>query len=237
MRPSNRKPDQIREVSIITNVNKHAEGSCLVKFGDTHVLCTASVEEKVPGFLRNKKTGWVSAEYAMLPRATGDRNSRDNNGKPNGRALEIQRLIARSLRSVVDMKLLGERQITIDCDVLQADGGTRCAAITGGYVALVLAIRKILNKNLIKHDPLIGAVCAVSCGIFYGEVIADLDYSEDSKCETDGNFIFNKNFDLIEVQATAEQGAMSFVELTKMHDFAKKAAQEISEIQKAALTV
>ncbi len=234
-RMDGRKNDQLRPIKITEDFVSSAEGSCLIKFGDTHVLCTASVEEKVPGFLRNKKTGWVSAEYAMLPRATGDRNSRDNNGRPNGRALEIQRLIARSLRSVVDMKLLGERQITIDCDVLQADGGTRCAAITGGYVALVLAIRKILNKNLIKHDPLIGAVCAVSCGIFHGEVIADLDYAEDSKCETDGNFIFNKNFDLIEVQATAEQGAMSFTELTKMHDFAKKAAMEISEIQKAAL--
>ena len=235
MRPSNRKPEEIRQISITTNVNKHAEGSCLIKVGDTHVLCTASVEERVPQFLKNKKTGWVTAEYSMLPRATGDRNSRDNNGKPNGRTLEIQRLIARSLRSCVDMKLLGERQITIDCDVLQADGGTRCAAITGGYVALALAVRKILNKNLIKHDPLTGAVCAVSCGIFYGQVIADLDYSEDSKCETDGNFIFNKDFDLIEVQATAEAGAMSFVEFAKMHDFARKAAIEISEIQKEAL--
>ena len=234
MRPSNRTPNQIREVSIQTNVNAYAEGSCLVKFGNTHVLCTASIEEKVPPFLRNKGTGWVSAEYNMLARSTHTRNSRDPM-KPNGRNIEIQRLIGRSLRSVIDVKKLGERQITIDCDVLQADGGTRCASITGGYVALALAVKKILAQNLIKTNPLTGGVCAVSCGIFNGQEIADLDYAEDSKCETDCNFVINKNFDLIEVQGTAEQGAMSFTQVSKMYELARKAAAEIFEIQEKAI--
>jgi ribonuclease PH len=235
MRPSNRTPSQLRQISIETNVNKHAEGSCLVKFGDTHVLCLASLEERVPPFLRNKGTGWVSAEYSMLPRATNSRNSRDNNGKPNGRALEIQRLIARSLRSTIDLSKLGERQITIDCDVLQADGGTRCAAITGGYVALALAIKQMLDKKIIKQNPLIGEVCAISCGVYKGQIVADLDYLEDSQCEVDANFVINQNFDLIEVQGTAEKGAMSFDQLSKMHDYAKKSAEEIFAIQRALI--
>jgi ribonuclease PH len=234
MRPSNRKPNQIREVSIEAGVNAYAEGSCLVKFGNTHVLCTASIEDKVPPFLRNKGTGWITAEYNMLARSTHSRISRDPS-KPNGRNIEIQRLIGRSLRSVIDVKKLGERQIIIDCDVLQADGGTRCASITGGYVALALAVKKILEKKLIKEDPLIEGVCAVSCGIFNGEVVADLDYLEDSKCEVDCNFVINKNFDLIEVQGTAEQGAMSFEQVSKMYELAKNAAKEIFEIQKNAI--
>lgn len=235
MRPSNRKSDQIREVTITTNVNKYAEGSCLIKFGETHVLCTASIEEKIPPFLRNTGQGWVSAEYSMLPRATHTRNNRDNGSKPNGRALEIQRLIGRSLRSVIDMKKLGERQITIDCDVLQADGGTRCASITGGFVALSLAIKTLMNKGIIRQNPLIGSVSAVSCGVFNGEVVADLDYAEDSKCEVDTNFVINQNFDLIEIQGTAENGAMSFEQVGKMYELAKKAAKEIAEIQKKAI--
>lgn len=234
MRPSQRKPDQIRQVTIETSVNAYAEGSCLIKFGNTHVLCTASIEEKVPPFLRNKGIGWITAEYNMLARSTHSRINRDPS-KPNGRNIEIQRLIGRSLRSAIDAKKLGERQITIDCDVLQADGGTRCASITGGYVALALAIKKILSQNIIKQDPLTNSVCAVSCGIFNGEIIADLDYAEDSKCEVDCNFVINKNFDLIEVQGTAEQGAMSFSQISKMYEFAKKAAAEISEIQKKAI--
>ena len=234
MRPSNRTLNQIRQVTIETNVNAYAEGSCLVKFGNTHVLCTASIEEKVPPFLRNKGTGWVSAEYNMLARSTHSRMSRDPL-KPNGRNIEIQRLIGRSLRSVIDVKKLGERQITIDCDVLQADGGTRCASITGGYVALALAVKKILSQNIIKSNPLIGEVCALSCGIFNGQVIADLDYLEDSKCEVDCNFVINQNFDLIEVQGTAENGAMSFEQVTKMYEFAKKAAEEIFAIQRKAI--
>lgn len=235
MRPSKRELHQIRQVSIETNVNAYAEGSCLIKFGNTHVLCTASIEEKVPPFLRNKGTGWVSAEYNMLARSTHFRMHQDAS-KPNGRSIEIQRLIGRSLRSTIDVKKLGERQITVDCTVLQADGGTRCASITGGYVALALAVQKILSQNIIKSNPLIGEVCAVSCGIFNGEVIADLDYLEDSKCEVDCNFVINQNFDLIEVQGTAEKGAMSFVQVTKMYEFAKKAAEEILEMQRKAIS-
>ena len=235
IRPSRRKTDQIREISIIPHINKYAEGSCLIKCGETHVLCTASIEEKVPQFLRGKSTGWVSAEYSMLPRATHTRNNRDNNTKPNGRALEIQRLIGRSLRSVVDMKKLGERQILIDCDVLQADGGTRCASITGGFVALSLAIKNLMNKGIIRQNPLIGSVCAISCGIFNSEVIADLDYAEDSKCEVDANFVINQDFNLIEIQGTAENGAMSFEEVTKMYELARKTAEEIFRIQKNIL--
>jgi len=233
-RASKRKPDQIRKVEIIPHVNKHAEGSCLVKFGDTHVLCTASVEEKVPPFLRNKGTGWVTAEYNMLARSTHQRNSRDPM-KPNGRAIEITRLIGRALRSTIDLGLLGERQITIDCDVIQADGGTRCAAITGGYVALAIAVNKLTNQRLVRENPLKSKVCAISCGIFRSEVIADLDYAEDSKCEVDANFILNEKFNLIEIQGTAEVGEMSFEEVAKMFDLAKKAAAEIFEIQKKAI--
>jgi ribonuclease PH len=234
MRPSKRTPNQIRNVSIETNVNAYAEGSCLIKFGNTHVLCTATIEEKVPPFLRNKGTGWVTAEYNMLARSTHTRNSRDPM-KPNGRNIEIQRLIGRSLRSVIDVKKLGERQIIIDCDVIQADGGTRCASITGGYVALALAVKKIMDKRTIKENPLIGSVCALSCGIFNGNVVADLDYDEDSKCEVDANFVINQNFDLVEIQGTAEQGAMSFEQVSQMYELAKKAAAEIFEMQKNAI--
>ncbi len=236
MRPSKRTPNQIREVSLETNVNKYAEGSCLVKFGDTHVLCTASIDEKVPPFLRGKNSGWVTAEYAMLARSTHQRNSRDPM-KPNGRSIEIQRLIGRSLRSVIDVKKLGERQIIIDCDVIQADGGTRCAAITGGYVALAIAVKKIMSQGLLKQNPLIGSVCALSCGIFEGQVVADLDYAEDSKCDVDANFVINQDFNLIEIQGTAEQRAMSFEQISQMYELAKAAAKEIFELQKKAIDV
>jgi len=235
MRPSNRNFDQLREVTIELGVSKYAEGSCLIKFGNTHVLCNASIEEKVPQFLRGKQQGWVSAEYSMLPRSTHSRMSRDNNGRPNGRAIEIQRLIGRSLRSAIDVKKLGERQILIDCDVLQADGGTRCAAITGGYVALSLAVKKIMEKGLIKQNPLISSVAAVSCGVYNGEVILDLDYDEDSKCEVDSNFILNQNGDLIEVQATAEKNSMSFLQMTQMYELAKLATSQLCKIQQSAL--
>jgi ribonuclease PH len=234
MRPSKRTPNQIRNVTIETNVNAYAEGSALVKFGNTHVLCTASIEEKVPSFLRNKGKGWVTAEYRMLARSTHSRNSSDPM-RPNGRSIEITRLIGRALRSVIDMRALGERQIIVDCDVLQADGGTRCASITGGYVALALAVEKILGKTHVKSDILTGQICALSCGVFNGEVVADLDYAEDSKCEVDANFVINKNFDLIEIQGTAENGAMNFAEVTKMYEFAKTAAAEIFEIQNKAI--
>jgi ribonuclease PH len=234
MRPSKRAFDQIRQVSIQTNVNAYAEGSCLIKFGNTHVLCTASIDEKVPHFLRGKGLGWISAEYNMLARSTHQRNSRDPM-KPNGRSIEIQRLIGRSLRSVIDVRKLGERQIIIDCDVLQADGGTRCASITGGYVALAIAIKKIINQRIINQNPLIGKVCAISCGIFNGNIVADLDYAEDSKCEVDSNFVLNQNFDLIEIQGTAENGAMSFANVSQMYELSKAAAKEIFKLQQNAI--
>ncbi len=234
MRPSKRSPQEIREVTIQTNVNAYAEGSCLIKFGNTHVLCTASVEEKVPPFLRNKGMGWVTAEYNMLARSTHTRNSRDPM-KPNGRNIEIQRLIGRSLRSVIDSRKLGERQIIIDCDVIQADGGTRCASITGGYVALALAIRKLEKQNLVRTGSLTNQICAISCGIYQNKIIADLDYDEDSKCQVDCNFVINQNFDLIEVQGTAESGSMSFAQIEEMYDLAKIAAKEIFDIQKKVI--
>ncbi len=230
MRPSKRKNDQIREVEIQTNVNKYAEGSCLIKIGNTHVLCTASVEEKTPPFLRNTGKGWVTAEYAMLPRSTHHRNQRAGI-KPNGRALEIQRLIARSLRSVINLSLLGERQITVDCDVIQADGGTRCASITGGYVALKLAISKLLKDRVLHEDPIHESISAISCGIYKGEVVADLDYDEDSNCEIDANFVINSKGNIIEVQATAEDGELSFEDLAKMYEMAKNGCDELKEKQ------
>lgn len=234
MRPSKRKLDELRAISIEINVNNYAEGSALVKFGNTHVLCTASVEDKVPPFLRNHGTGWVTGEYNMLARSTHSRIHKDPL-RVNGRNVEIKRLIGRSLRAAIDPMRLGERQITIDCDVLQADGGTRCAAITGGYVALALAIKKILKERIIKNDPLINQICAISCGIFGGEIVLDLDYNEDSKCHADYNFILNKDYNLIEVQGISEQGEMSFEQLTQMYELAKGAAQQIFAIQKQAI--
>jgi ribonuclease PH len=235
MRPSKRKRDELREIKITTNVNKYAEGSCIVEFGNTKVLCTASVEEKIPPFLRGKKQGWLTAEYSMLPRSTHDRNMRDiNRTSANGRSLEIQRLIGRSLRAVVDLGLLGERQIIIDCDVLQADGGTRCASITGGYVALKIAINKLLRNRLIDKSPIISQVCAVSCGIYKGMSVVDLDYAEDSKCDTDINFVLS-NGKIIEVQGTAEQEPFSFEELKEMYELAESAASRIEKIQNEAI--
>lgn len=235
MRIFNRKASQIRQVSIITNINKYAEGSCLVKFGETHILCTASIEEKVPSFMRNKGLGWITAEYNMLARSTHQRMNQDPM-KPNGRAMEIKRLIGRSLRSCINEKLLGERQIIIDCTVIQADGGTRCASITGGYVALALAVNKLLKERKIPQNPLISQVCAISCGILKNEIIADLDYEEDSSCEVDTNFVLNENFNLIEIQGTAEQKSMSFEQVSKMYEFAKKSAEEIFAIQNDAIS-
>jgi ribonuclease PH len=235
-RHDNRQPGQIRPITIEKSIAPHAQGSVLISFGNTKVICAAMIEESVPRWMKEQNVpgGWITAEYNMLARSTHSRNSRDPM-KPNGRNIEIQRLIGRSLRSVIDVKKLGERQIIVDCDVLQADGGTRCAAITGGYVALALAVKKILAQNLIKHDPLTGAVCGISCGIFNGETVLDLDYEKDSKCEVDCNFVINENFDLIEVQGTAERGSMSFAQLSQMFDFAKKGAEKIFEIQREAL--
>ncbi|MGD9582723.1 MAG: ribonuclease PH [Lysobacterales bacterium] len=213
-RPSGRAANQLRTVSIERHFTRHAEGSVLVGFGDTRVLCTASVEEKVPGFLRGKGEGWVTAEYGMLPRATHTRGNREAAaGKQGGRTLEIQRLIGRALRAVVDRQALGERSITLDCDVLQADGGTRTAAITGAYVALVDAVRGLQAKKLLKRDPIHGQVAAVSVGIWRGLAVLDLDYAEDSNAETDMNVVMNDAFGFIEIQGTAEGHAMRRDEL------------------------
>lgn len=234
MRPSKRKNDQTREVSIETGVNKYAEGSCLIKIGNTHVLCTASVEKKVPPFLRNSGKGWVTGEYSMLPRSTHSRNQRPGL-KPNGRALEIQRLIGRSLRSTINLSLLGERQIVVDCDVIQADGGTRCASVTGGFVALKIAVNKLLKERILHEDPIFDSISAISCGIYKGEIVSDLDYEEDSSCEVDANFIINSKGNIIEVQATAEDGELSFNELSIMYELAKKSCNTIAQIQNLSI--
>ena len=190
MRPSGRKLDELRSITIETNITKHAEGSCLIKIGDTHVLCTATVEDRIPPFVKGSGLGWVTAEYGMLPRSTGSRMRREaSSGKQGGRTIEIQRLIGRSLRAGVDRVALGERQITVDCDVIQADGGTRCASITGGWVALKLAVNKLLREGVLLSDPLISPIAAISCGIYAGQTIADLDYAEDSEAGVDGNHV------------------------------------------------
>ena len=201
MRPSGRNLDEIRSITIETNVTKHAEGSCLIKIGDTHVLCTATVEDRVPPFVKGSGLGWVTAEYGMLPRSTGSRMRREAaSGKQGGRTVEIQRLIGRSLRAGVDRVALGERQITVDCDVLHADGGTRCASISGGWVALKLAVKKLLQEGTVTTDPLISPIAAISCGIYAGQPILDLDYSEDSEAGVDGNFIMMGSGNMIETQ-------------------------------------
>ena len=214
MRPSGRPLDALRPLRLETGVSRHAEGSCLIRMGDTHVLCTASVEESVPPFLRKTGLGWVTAEYGMLPRSTTTRSRREASaGKQSGRTQEIQRLIGRSLRAGVDRVALGERQITVDCDVLQADGGTRCASITGGWVALRLAVNKLLKAGIISTDPIMDHVAAVSCGIYAGQALLDLDYAEDSEAGTDGNFIMTGAGRLIEVQMSAEGATLSLIHI------------------------
>jgi len=236
MRPSGRKQDQMREIRISRNFTKHAEGSVLIEFGDTKVICTASVEERVPGFLRGKGQGWVTAEYGMLPRSTGSRMGREAaRGKQGGRTMEIQRLIGRSLRAVIDLKKLGERSIAIDCDVIQADGGTRTASITGGYIALADAIAHLMDKDLLGENPLLGQIASVSVGIFNDNPVLDLDYAEDSNAETDMNVVMNDQAQFIEVQGTAEGHAFSQEELNTMLDYAKKGIAELIDHQKAAL--
>jgi ribonuclease PH len=235
-RPSGRAPDQLRDIRIERRYTKHAEGSVLVCFGDTQVLCTASVDNKAPGFLRGKGEGWVTAEYGMLPRATNTRNDREaSRGKQGGRTLEIQRLIGRALRACVDRKALGERTITLDCDVIQADGGTRTAAITGAYVALVDAIRWLQARNEITRDPVLGAVAAVSVGIFRGVPVLDLDYPEDSDCDTDMNVVMNDGGGFIELQGTAEGHAFRQEELDALLGLARKGITELVAAQRAAL--
>ncbi|MBB5881397.1 ribonuclease PH [Xanthomonas arboricola] len=235
-RPSGRMADQLRPVRIERAFTRHAEGSVLVSFGDTRVLCTASVENRVPGFLRGKGEGWVTAEYGMLPRSTHTRSDREAaRGKQGGRTLEIQRLIGRALRACVDRNALGERTITLDCDVLQADGGTRTAAITGAYVALADAVNLLLKRGDIKKHPLIGAVAAVSVGIYRGEPVLDLDYPEDSDCDTDMNVVMNDGGGFIELQGTAEGHAFRRDELNALLALAEQGMSELFALQRAAL--
>jgi ribonuclease PH len=236
MRPSNRQPDEMRSVRITRNYTKHAEGSVLIEFGDTKVICTASVEERVPGFLRGKGQGWVTAEYGMLPRSTGSRMRREaSSGKQGGRTMEIQRLIGRSLRAAIDLEVLGENTISLDCDVIQADGGTRTASITGAWVALNDAIQHLLDKKLIKKNPLHHQIASVSVGIYNGTPVLDLDYAEDSNAETDMNVVMNSDNGFIEVQGTAEGHPYSKDELNSMLALAEKGITELFTAQQAAI--
>ena len=235
-RPSGRENNQLRKVKITRNYTIHAEGSVLIECGNTKVLCNASVEDKVPLWLKGKGQGWVSAEYGMLPRSTGSRMRREaSSGKQGGRTMEIQRLIARSLRAVVDLEALGERLITVDCDVIQADGGTRTASITGAYVALVDAVNKLMADKVIKKNPIYGAVAAVSVGVYDGEPVLDLDYPEDSSAETDMNVIMNDSGNFIEIQGTAEGHAFNRDEMNKMLDLAEFGIFQLLDAQKQAL--
>ena len=235
MRPSGRNLDEIRSITIETNVTKHAEGSCLIKIGDTHVLCTATVEDRVPPFVKGSGLGWVTGEYGMLPRSTGSRMRREAaSGKQGGRTVEIQRLIGRSLRAGVDRVALGERQITVDCDVIQADGGTRCASISGGWVALKLAVKKLLQEGTVTTDPLISPIAAISCGIYAGQPILDLDYSEDSEAGVDGNFIMMGSGNMIETQISAEGSTYSRSQLDELMDLAIKGIKDLIIAQEKA---
>ena len=234
MRPSGRKIDQMRPISIETGISRHAEGSCLIRVGDTHVLCTATIDERVPPFMKNTGLGWVTSEYGMLPRATNTRMKREAKDGQSGRTQEIQRLIGRSLRAGVDRVALGERQIVVDCDVIQADGGTRCASITGGWVALRLAVNKLMKAGLVLSNPLIDPVAAVSCGIYAGQPVLDLDYPEDSEAGVDGNFVMTGGR-LIEVQMAAEGATFTREQMSKLLDLAEKGVAELAAAQLAAV--
>jgi ribonuclease PH len=235
MRPSNRVPDQLRQITLETAVNRYAEGSCLITAGHTKVLVTASIETGVPGWMRGKGAGWVTAEYGMLPRATHSRGRREAAaGKQSGRTQEIQRLIGRSLRAVVDMKALGERQIVLDCDVIQADGGTRTASITGAWVALRLATKYLLDEGVLTTDPIIDQVAAVSCGVFDNVPVLDLDYEEDSEAEADCNFVLTGNGDIVEIQATGEKRGFTRAEFESLYGLAEKGIGELFAMQRAA---
>ena len=236
MRPSRRANDEMRSVTFERGLLRHAEGSCLVKFGDTHVLVTASLEERLPPWLKNQGRGWVTAEYGMLPRATAERTRREATaGRPSGRTLEIQRLVGRALRTVTNLEALGERQITIDCDVIQADGGTRTAAITGAWIALHDCLAWMKARSMVTGDPLKEHVAAVSCGIFKGEPVLDLDYAEDSEAETDMNFVMTGAGGIIEIQGTAEKTPFSEAELAALIALAKKGTARLIELQKLAV--
>jgi len=238
MRPSGRAPRETRPVSLEPGVAKYAEGSCLARFGDTHVLCTASVDERLPPFLRDQGRGWVTAEYGMLPRATHTRGAREAaRGKQSGRTLEIQRLIGRSLRAVTDLAGVGERQIRIDCDVLQSDGGTRTAAITGAWVALHGAFAKLVEQGILPRIPLTDQVAAVSCGLYRGIAVCDLDYAEDSEAEADANFVLTAEGGVVEIQGTAETVPFSRARLTDLHDLAEAAIADLARLQRAALGI
>ena len=237
MRPSSRQPNQMRNVSLEPGFSKYAEGSCLVKFGDTHVLCCASVEERVPSFLRNTGKGWVTAEYGMLPRATHDRTDREAaKGKQSGRTQEIQRLIGRSLRSVTDLTAMGELQVKVDCDVLQADGGTRTASITGAWVALYLAFAKLVAAGKLTAIPLTGHVAAVSCGLYQGQAVLDLDYAEDSNAQADANFVLTGDGGIVEIQGTAEDKPFDRNQFNQLLDLAEQGVAELVALQKKAVT-
>lgn len=236
MRPSGRSPDALRTVVLEPNFSKHAEGSCLIRFGDTHVLCTASVDERVPPWLKGKGKGWVTAEYGMLPRSTGSRTDREAaRGKQSGRTQEIQRLIGRALRAVVDLEKLGEIQIVLDCDVIQADGGTRTASITGAYVALSLAIQHLLRIGAVKENPIIDSVAAVSCGLYKDTPVLDLDYAEDSNAGADANFVMTGKGGLVEIQGTAEDRAFSEEQFMALMSLARKGVGELTKLQEETL--
>ena len=231
MRNNNRKNDELREIKITKNFIMHPEGSVLIEFGNTKVICNATVEEKVPPFLKGSGSGWVTAEYSMIPRATNVRTQREvNKGKPTGRTMEIQRLIGRSLRSAVDLKKLGERTIIVDCDVIQADGGTRTASITGGYLALETAVEQLINSGLLSKNPVIAKVAAISVGKVNGEILLDLEYSEDSLAEVDMNIVMNSKNEFIEIQGTGEEATFSYDELIKFIEAAKKGFEKLFEI-------
>ena len=236
MRPSGRNQDQLREIKFEINVNKHAEGSCLACFGETHVLCTASVEDRVPPFLRNTGRGWVTAEYGMLPRSTGSRISREAaRGKQGGRTHEIQRLIGRSIRAVTDLSAFGERQITIDCDVIQADGGTRTAAISGSYLAIHLAFQHLVSNSIIDSVPISSEVAAVSCGLYKNQAILDLDYAEDSKAEADANFVMTGKGEIVEIQGTAESSPFSKEQFSQLFSLAESGISSLIDRQRLIL--
>ncbi len=237
-RPSGRNADNLRAVELVPNISKYAEGSCLVKFGDTHVMCLASVDEKVPGWMRNSGKGWVTAEYGMLPRSTGQRMDREAaRGAQSGRTQEIQRLIGRALRSVVDMSAMGERQVRVDCDVIQADGGTRTAAITGGFVAMYLAFQHVVKVGLLDKVPVKDTVAAISCGIYNGTPVLDLDYAEDSTAETDANFVITGKGGICEIQGTAEKESFSEAEFLTLLNLAKSGCGELSALQRKVLGI
>ena len=236
MRPSGRSPDQMRSVTFETGYTSYAEGSCLAKFGDTHVLCNATVEERVPPWMRNSGRGWVTAEYGMLPRSTHDRTDREAaRGKQSGRTQEIQRLIGRSLRAVVDLEALGERQVRLDCDVIKADGGTRTASITGSYVALKIATAGLIRSGLLKTDPVHISIAAISCGIYQGTPVLDLDYAEDSNAEADANFVLTGAGGIVEIQGTAEADPFSEEAFLQLMELAKKGVGELTTAQSMAL--